>query len=171
MVAYLSTNKDHKYSYVSIKRISSQFHSLMRHSIITYAAVAAKGSARRALVSSFTLPANRIVKIAIRPKRQSGERTLYNMTIAPISRRAAKKVLNHATKEPMARSDAYAMPFLNRLRSCVPSHQRLLTFLSTTHNLHLPERRSPNARGQNWSIYPRFPSLAMQPNRRYRHTT
>jgi hypothetical protein len=31
---------------------------------------------------------------------------VYSITIAPISRSAARKVLNHATKELMARSDA-----------------------------------------------------------------
>jgi hypothetical protein len=83
----------------------------------TYAAVAANSSARRALVSSPTLPANRVVNVAMRPNLQSGDVTLYKTTMAPIRRSAARKVLNHATKELMARSEASAMPDRDRLRS------------------------------------------------------
>jgi hypothetical protein len=72
-------------------------------------------------VSSPTLPANKVVNAAIKPRRQSDECTLYKITIAPINKTAAKKVLNHAMNELMARSDAYAMPFLERLRSCTLS--------------------------------------------------
>jgi hypothetical protein len=57
-------------------------------------------------VSSPTLPANRLVKVAINPNLQSGDVTVYRTTIAPIRRSAAKKVLNHAIKELMARSEA-----------------------------------------------------------------
>jgi hypothetical protein len=72
----------------------------------TYAAVAANSFARRALVSNLTPPVNKVVNVAIRPSLQSGDVTFYKTTIAPIRRRAARKVLNHAMKELIARSEA-----------------------------------------------------------------
>lgn len=75
-----------------------------------YAAVAPNSSARRALVRSPTLPAKRLVNVAIRPNLQFGDCTLYRTTIAPINKRAANSVLNHAMKVPIARSDEYAIP-------------------------------------------------------------
>lgn len=89
--------------------------------IFTHAAVAPNSSAFRAFVNKPTLPAKRHVKAAMSPKRQSGGRTLYRMTIAPINSSAASMVLNHATKEAIARSDAYAMPFFVRFLSCLMS--------------------------------------------------
>jgi hypothetical protein len=47
-----------------------------------YTAVAANSSALRALESSPTLPAKRVVKVAIKPNLQSGDVSLYSTTIA-----------------------------------------------------------------------------------------
>ena len=65
-----------------------------------------------------TLAANKVVKVAIKPNLQSGDVTVYKTTIAPMSSSAAKKVLNHAMKELIARSDTYAIPFRDLDRSC-----------------------------------------------------
>jgi hypothetical protein len=101
----ISANKYYKYSCVPTTTSISLNQFMFGH-VLTHAAVAANNSARRAFVSNPTLPANKVVKVAINPKRQSGECTLYSMTIAPMSNKAARKVLNHAMKELMARSEA-----------------------------------------------------------------
>jgi hypothetical protein len=104
-ISQVSTHEYYKYSRIaSGTAVSYMF--VCNCTRMAYAAVAANSSARRALVSSPTLPANKVVNVAMRPNLQSGDVTLYKTTMAPIKRSAARKVLNHATKELMARSEA-----------------------------------------------------------------
>jgi len=94
-----SANKDHKHSSISSVQLAAYIHC--PRGSPTYAAVAAKISARFALVIRPTLRAKAAVKTATMPSLMASEVTQYNPTMDPIRKMAATTILMTATVRVM----------------------------------------------------------------------
>jgi hypothetical protein len=89
------------------------------------------------------------------------------MTIASISRSAAKKVLKHAMKVAIVRSDAYAMPNLERFRSFQIASAHLGH--SPRGYGHLLELEKPASLARRWMTCRGYPALTVQQDCPYHH--